>query len=238
MTGIPSAAHPRHIIELRGGPWAIDHPSTCTGAGTCSVAKLAYAERASLTNVAPGRYEVEVNGLADRLLILDRIDPVDSSPLDPDRAHDVAAFRAARLWAEQNGHAQPDDRMLTAYGRALLASLGRCGAAGPVSPAQLRLACELPSGHGGWHRDGITEWTTLPAETRVQYGVRITFDDGHVEDQLLHPLQAAQKRVDYHRRRRAESPGWRAANAEVIEQTVTTSAWAPHALFALEGDSR
>ncbi|MEU1763327.1 hypothetical protein [Micromonospora sp. NPDC005652] len=228
----------RHVVELPGGVWAIDHPSTCAGDGTCPISQLAYADSDTLASIPSGRYEVEVNDLADRLFILDRIDAAGGSPADLERAHDVAALRAAREWADQHGHQQPDDRMLTAYGRVLLARFGRCGAAGLVSLAQSRLACELPSGHGGWHRDGVTEWSALPTETRVQYGVRITFDDGHVEDQLLHPLQAAQARVDCHRRRRAESPGWRAAKAEVIERTVITSAWAPHALFVSEGDPR
>ena len=37
--------------------------------------------------------------------------------------HNVAAFRAARDWAAEHVHPQPDDRMLKAYGQALLASL-------------------------------------------------------------------------------------------------------------------
>ncbi|MGC4886610.1 hypothetical protein [Micromonospora sp. DT227] len=144
-----------------------------------------------------------------------------------DFAHNIDGFRAAREWADQHDHAQPDDRMLKAYGRALLASLGRCGASAPTTPAQTRLVCELPNGHGGWHRDGVTEWTTQeePDRVRIEYGVRLTFDDGHQEDHLLHPLSAAETRVQYHRRRRAEDPRWRAARAEVIHRTVTTSRW-------------
>ncbi|MFI5852287.1 DUF6085 family protein [Micromonospora chalcea] len=38
-------------------------------------------------------------------------------------AHNLAAFRAAREWAAEHGHQQPDDRMLQAYGEVLLASL-------------------------------------------------------------------------------------------------------------------
>lgn len=143
-----------------------------------------------------------------------------------DRAHDVAAFRAARDWAARHGHEQPDDRMLKAYGRALLARLGRCDATGPVAPEQTPLVCELPNSHGGWHRDGVTEWTNAePAETRTEYGVRITFDDGHTEDQSVHALYAAESRVEFHRKRRADVPGWRAAKAEVIYRTVTTAGW-------------
>jgi hypothetical protein len=40
-----------------------------------------------------------------------------------DPAHNLVAFRAARDWATAHGQPQPDDRMLTAYGRVLLAAI-------------------------------------------------------------------------------------------------------------------
>lgn len=38
---------------------------------------------------------------------------------------DMPALREARLWADLHGHQTPDDRMLRAYGQALLAIVER-----------------------------------------------------------------------------------------------------------------
>ena len=64
-------------------------------------------------------------------------------------------------------------------------------------------------------------------ETRTEYGVRLTWDDGRVtEDECERSL--ADARVRYHAQRRLEVPGWRVV-AERIERMVTTvvGPWQP-----------
>lgn len=60
---------------------------------------------------------------------------------------------------------------------------GRCGARGMPNPVSgcdgTRPLCELPAGHPGWHREGVTEWNR---EARF---------DVEVEDRLRRLFQAA-----------------------------------------------
>jgi hypothetical protein len=47
---------------------------------------------------------------------------------------DLDALRAARDWATAHGHPQPDDRMLRAYGAALLLDVAALIDRGPMIP--------------------------------------------------------------------------------------------------------
>ncbi|QLQ34910.1 hypothetical protein [Micromonospora robiginosa] len=88
-------------------------------------------------------------------------------------AHNLAAFRAARDWAAEHGHQQPDDRMLTAYGRVLLDGTppnltGRLTAA--LADVVRRCDEGVPFGSGGGRHTGwiraevIDGWRALLAE--------------------------------------------------------------------------
>lgn len=62
------------------------------------------------------------------------------------------------------------------------------------------------------------------AESRIEYGTRITWDDGAVEDMLRGSREAAETTVALHVRRRTEDPGHR-ATAKLIQRTITTGPW-------------
>ncbi|MEU4640842.1 hypothetical protein [Micromonospora sp. NPDC023814] len=47
---------------------------------------------------------------------------------------DTEALTAARTWASEHGHQQPDDRMLRAYGAALLRDVAALIDRGPAIP--------------------------------------------------------------------------------------------------------
>jgi hypothetical protein len=66
------------------------------------------------------------------------------------------------------------------------------------------------------------------AETRTEYGVRMTWDDGTVEEDEC-DRRLAERRVRWHAERRAAVPGWRIAAAEVVTRVRTTTAgpWLP-----------
>lgn len=52
---------------------------------------------------------------------------------------------AALMWCERAGHRPP--------------AVGRCGDRLYAFVSMPPNVCELPHGHAGWHRDGLTEWT-------------------------------------------------------------------------------
>lgn len=56
----------------------------------------------------------------------------------------AAAYRAAREWARQHGHNQPDDRMIDAALQALLST--PCG-----DLLTAELTCARIVKHNGWH---------------------------------------------------------------------------------------
>lgn len=63
----------RHVIEFRADGWTLKHPLACRpDLFACPLNQV--AEEMSGPLAAPGRYEVELNDLGDRLCILDRID--------------------------------------------------------------------------------------------------------------------------------------------------------------------
>lgn len=109
-------------------------------------------------------------------------------------------------------------------------NVGRCGNRFTTTISSLpvpRGVCALPAGHAGWHRsDEGTEWNDPrePGTTRVEYGVRLHWNDGTTEDMPRASRVDAARTVALHAQKRAEDPGWR-ATAELICRTVTTSPW-------------
>lgn len=76
------------------------------------------------------------------------------------------------------------------------------------------------------------------AETRTEWGTRITWDDGAVEDSACPSEAFARRRVAMHAEKRAHRPGWRAA-AELISREIRTGPWAPvDAVRLAVGDSK
>lgn len=67
-----------HVIEFHPVSWKLHHPRVCLpNPAECPVWLVALQDVGkfeALGGIPPGRYECEVNGLGDRLLILDRID--------------------------------------------------------------------------------------------------------------------------------------------------------------------
>jgi hypothetical protein len=66
------------------------------------------------------------------------------------------------------------------------------------------------------------------AETRTEWGVRMTWDNGTVEDDEC-DRRLAERRVRWHAERRTAVPGWRVTAAEVVTRVRTTTAgsWLP-----------
>ncbi|MCX4474833.1 hypothetical protein OOK41_31730 [Micromonospora sp. NBC_01655] len=64
-----------------------------------------------------------------------------------------------------------------------------------------------------------------PAEERTEYGVRLILADGTTETLDRVDLALAELTVARHARARADNPGWRCVSAEVIQRTLTPSAW-------------
>lgn len=62
-------------------------------------------------------------------------------------------------------------------------------------------------------------------DTRTEYGVRLTWNDGTVGELPRLTRAAAEESVALHARNRVERPGWK-ATAELIQRTVTTGPWA------------
>lgn len=65
---------------------------------------------------------------------------------------------------------------------------------------------------------------TSDADTRVEYGVRLHWDNGHTEEFPRGSREQAEQTVALHAQKRAEVAGW-VTTAELIQRTVTTSPW-------------
>ncbi len=73
-------------------------------------------------------------------------------------------------------------------------------------------------------------WAALAAqltdvEKDVEYGIRITWDDGTVEDLPRDSQAQAVRSLEMHTRARRGRAGWRVTAAELIERTITTGPW-------------
>ena len=59
---------------------------------------------------------------------------------------------------------------------------------------------------------------------RVEYGVRLRWDNGQTEDHPRESIYDAEQTVALHAHRRRVTPGW-TARAELIRRTVTVGPW-------------
>lgn len=73
-----------------------------------------------------------------------------------------------------------------------------------------------------------TEQTTddqEPASTRTEWGVRLTWDTGEVNDHPRDGRADAEQSVAMHRKAIADRHGWRVTSVELIRRQHTTTGW-------------